>query len=111
MTTQERRQAHMQQLVDHWFATDDQLQAVYHFELPDSTDEVVSILLLQVTEATPASPGQVITYGFAPSGDFAFPLTLAQVTPGEWEDIKAGRLPLPEGWDLNCAREVKREAA
>jgi len=110
MSILERRQARIRQLVDHWFFTDDQLQVVYHFEIPDSTDAHVTVLLLQVTEATPTSPDQVITYGFAPSRDFEFPLALAQVTPGEWEEIKAGRLPLPEGWRLDQAHEVKRAA-
>lgn len=110
MTLSERRQARIQEMVEHWFSTDEQLQAVYHFEIPDSTDANVTVLLLQVTEATPTSPEQVISYGFAPSRDFEFPLALAQVTPGEWEDIKAGKLPLPQGWRLDQAYEVRRAA-
>lgn len=110
MTIEERRQAGIQALVDHWFQTDDHLQAVYHFELPDPTDPHVTVLLLQVTEATPTSPDQVVTYGFAPSKDFQFPLALAQVTPAEWEDIKSGKLPLPEGWRMDQAHELKRAA-
>lgn len=110
MRIEERRQAGIQALVDHWFQTDDQLQAVYHFEIPDSTDAHVTVLLLQVTEATPTSPDQVVTYGFAPSRDFQFPLALAQVTPAEWDDIKSGKLALPEGWRIDRVQEVKRAA-
>ena len=111
MTTSERRQARIRELVNPWFYTDDQLQAVFHFEIPDPDDDApVTVLLLQVTEATPTSPDHVITYGFAPSEDFEFPLALAQVTPGEWDDIQAGRLPLPQGWILDRAHEVQRAA-
>lgn len=95
------RQVRIQEKVDEWFSTEDQLQVVYHLEGPGNT-----VRLIQVTEATPASPNYVACFGFAPTDDFEFPLALSQVTPGEWEDIKAGKLFLPQGWEVDSAREV-----
>jgi len=106
----DRREQRIKELVDYWFETDDQLDAVYQFEIPDSDDAHATVLLLQVTEATPTSPGEVVAYGFAPSKDFEFPLALAQVTPDEWKAIQHGELPLPHGWSQNKVRKIRPAA-
>lgn len=110
MSRADGRERRIKELVDYWFETDDQLDAVYQFEIPDSDDEHVTVLLLQVTEATPTSPGEVVAYGFAPSKEFEFPLALAQVTPDEWRAINSGELPLPNGWSRDNIREIRRAA-
>lgn len=106
---EKRRTDDIQELVDHWFDVDPGLQRVYHFEI-DSDDAHPTVLLLQVTTTTTPSPDDVLTFGFAPSKDFRFPMSVAQVTPEEWEHIQAGELQLPPGWDLDSCRKVEPSA-
>ena len=110
MSVVDRREQRIKDLVNYWFETDEQLRAVYQFGIPDSEDEHVTVLLLQVTEATPTSPGEVVAYGFAPSKDFEFPLALAQVTPDEWDAINRGDLLLPNGWGRDKVSVIRRAA-
>lgn len=104
--TETVREQHIQSLVEHWVVDSADLEAVYLFDRSGSTDPERDVLLLQITELTPPSPGAVVAYGFYPSRDFPFPLSLAQVTPAEWEAIQQGRLALPRGWATLTQRRL-----
>jgi hypothetical protein len=103
------RNEKIKELVNGWYACDDQLNMVYLFEVPETTDEFPTVLLMQVTSATPQSDGEVVTFGFAPSHNFLYPLTLAQVTPDEWDKISKGILSLPPGWELKRSKKIAKE--
>jgi hypothetical protein len=59
------------------------------------------IRLLEVNRNTPPS-GEVIPLGFGPmpASGIRYPSVIVEVTPQELEDIKANRLPLPNGWSI-----------
>jgi len=88
-----------------------------HFEIEDVIDRVVwfkspngaeEIHLLEVNrEAIPS--GAVMTFYVGKSKKFPLPTLLADVTPAEWRKIRAGKIPLPEGWSLNNTVEFARE--
>jgi hypothetical protein len=56
--------------------------------------------LLEVNPDTP--PFGIVPLGFAPDPPrVPFPFVLIEVTPGEFEEVSAGRLALPHGWRLD----------
>ena len=56
------------------------------------------IILLEVNANTTAAG--IIPVGFGPSDLCPFPSDVIDVTPEEYEKIRRGELPLPEGWRL-----------
>lgn len=83
------------------------LHAIYAF--PDDRagvdDRQRMVRLIDVTEQT-TEADEVMAFGFAPSAMFPYKCGLAQVTPGEWERVLRGDIPLPEGWDLGKRQRV-----
>jgi len=56
--------------------------------------------LLEVNADT--SPSGIVPIGFSPDlPRIPFPFVLVEITPGEFEDVSAGRLALPHGWRLD----------
>lgn len=73
--------------------------------IPDPAQ--AEIRLLEVSASTPWS-GDVIPFPFDARPDLGifFPSVVILLNPREWEDVEAGRLPLPLGWDLNARAEL-----
>jgi hypothetical protein len=63
------------------------------------------VRLLEVTDLTPET-GEVYALQFGRTRDLPYVTVVAQITPAEWERIRAGAISLPEGWDLNRSEEV-----
>jgi hypothetical protein len=63
------------------------------------------IRLLEVTELVPET-GEFYPVAFGPTVEIPYRTVVAQVTPREFDAIRAGTLPLPEGWDLDQAVEL-----
>lgn len=109
-TTQKERplqpiQDIVQRMVRSHFETEDVIDLVVWFKNPNGAEE---IHLLEVNrEAIPS--GAVMTFYVGKSKKFPLPTLLADVTPTEWRKIRAGKIPLPEGWSLNNAVEFARE--
>lgn len=59
-----------------------------------------TIRLLEVNENTIPSGIAPIQFGPAPASGIHFPSVIVEVTPAEFEQIKAKQLSLPEGWEL-----------
>lgn len=79
--------------------------------LADNEDEPGEpIKLLEVNGATVAT-GSVEPFAFAPSKSVPFPITIAEVTPEEFERIARAELPLPRGWSLENAKHFPRPRA
>ncbi len=74
---------------------------IYLFEDPESK----VVRLLEVTDQTPPS-GSVDAYSFRPTANFPFQSQIAQITPEEWREVDAGRIPLPDGWLPNHRRQL-----
>ena len=58
------------------------------------------IKLLEVNTATPASGVMPLYFGPAPACGILYPSVIVEVTPDEFEQIKAHELKLPEGWAI-----------
>jgi hypothetical protein len=66
------------------------------------------ICLLEVTDAVPTT-GEVLPVRFSadPENGVDYPMTVILFSPQEWEEYLANHKPdLPEGWDLNSAKEL-----
>jgi len=110
LTTQKKRPSQqindiVRRMVRSHFETEDVIDRVVWFKSPNGTEE---IHLLEVNrEAIPS--GAVMTFYVGKSKKFPLPTLLADVTPAEWKKIRAGKIPLPEGWSLNNVVEFARE--
>ncbi len=92
-----------------------------HFEAEPTLERVIwlrgeepdgEIHLLHVdSSAIPADATGPAIFRFTPTADVPYALRLAQVTPDEWEAIKAGSLALPNGWTAAERREFDRPEA
>jgi hypothetical protein len=57
------------------------------------------VKLLEVNPQT--SPSGIVPIAFGPDPpQIPFPSVVIEVTEGEFENIRSGKLPLPEGWRL-----------
>lgn len=73
--------------------------AIYHLDAPGDADESPVRLLEVVRGAIPAG---VLPIGFPPVPEAGYPYrrVLVEVTPDEFDRIRAGTLPLPHGWQI-----------
>jgi hypothetical protein len=76
---------------------DPQTAEVYLF--PDA--KLADVRLLEVSGSAPNS-GDVVPYHFTARPDLGihFSSTVILLSPEEWKNVQAGKLPLPAGWDL-----------
>jgi len=74
---------------------------VYSF--PDVPHETVR--LVEVSNEF-AATGAIRPMTFGRSAEMPFRSSTALATPEEWEQVEAGRLSLPPGWDLAARRRV-----
>lgn len=58
-----------------------------------------------ISETTPVEP---VDFGVEIGQSDAHTLYVLDVTPSQWDEIEAGRLPLPEGWSLSGSQELGR---
>ena len=72
-----------------------------------STSQQNEIHLLEVSAAAPTT-GEIMPFRFgenlAHGVDYASVIIL--VSPEEWREVEAGRLPLPADWDLSTAEDL-----
>lgn len=66
------------------------------------------VKLLEVNEATVPLGIRPLGFSAQPEGGIDFPSVIVEVTPDEFQEIRAGRLPLPNGWRLG--EEIPRPA-
>lgn len=86
---------------DH-YAIDSAVTKVYRLvgtqEAESRADEPIKIL--EVNEATVPAGILPLGFGAVPERGWDFPLIVVDVTPEEFEGIRDGRLPLPNGWQI-----------
>jgi hypothetical protein len=78
------------------------------FAFPDPGETVVR--LIEISDEFPRT-GRVVPVSFGRSAEFPFKSSVALVTPDEWQQILAGTLPLPDGWDLRSQQKVWPDGA
>jgi len=74
---------------------------IFHF--PDLAAQ--NVRLLEISDEFLAD-GSVKPFALGRSESFPFRSTVILASPDEWREIEAGRLSLPEGWDLLARQKV-----
>jgi hypothetical protein len=82
------------------------IRAIYLFPDPQKQE----VRFIEVNPVT-APTGEAMVFSFGRAPDFPFRSAVGEVTPQEWEEIRAGRIPLPEGWDAKSAKELRVNGA
>ncbi len=85
-----------------------ELTDIYRFLAPDEDTASEPIKLLEVSPET-WETGSVGPFPFGAAGDIPYPSSIALVSPAEMAQIKAGKIPLPAGWNLDKARHYQPE--
>ena len=88
----------------------------WHIEIEDSIERIVwfkdgeskVIHLLEVNRDT-FPEDKILVFYHRPTSEYPLPVRLADVTPQEWEKVKKGLIPLPEGWKLENTEVFERE--
>ena len=86
-----------------------------NFEVEDGLERIIwlrhgagdTIRLIEVNR-NGFPMGRVEAFTFAPSGDVPFRVYLADITPGEWQQVLNSEIPLPPGWSLEESKEFLR---
>ena len=80
-------------------------ETMFVFLDPDPDEK--EIRLLEVTRSAP-STGHLLTVGFAARPDLGvlFPSAVLLLSPGEWHDVQAGRLELPDDFCKGCLKTL-----
>lgn len=71
----------------------------------DSDDEPIK--LLEVNQNAP-SEAQLEFFNFPPSEHFPYRSLVAEISPAQMERVRDGSILLPDGWDIEKAREFRR---
>lgn len=103
------RDAATHNLIAWHFLVEPELKRVFILRSSDDGSPDAPVRILEVNAATPAT-GSVEPYGFAPTADVPFRTVIAEITPEEYEQLRADPATLkhPPGWDLSSAEEVTR---
>ncbi len=69
--------------------------------------DVSEIRLVEVSTEAPTT-GEILPFAFGaePANGIDFPSIVILLSPEEWREVQAGLLRLPDGWDLNTARDL-----
>ena len=84
------------------YGLDTAINSIYRIltshEVEDQPTEPIK--LLEVNADTIPSGILPIGFGPVPASGITYPSTVVEVTPAEFDQLKAGNLPLPTGWQL-----------
>ena len=89
------------------FRIEPDLSLIYRVRSEREDDPDEPIKLIEVNDYTLAT-GMVDAFRFARTKEFPFPTVIAEITPGEHQQLRAGKLPLPRGWSLDGADVYER---
>jgi len=76
-----------------------------HYLPTDAPAREIRLLEVNRMIAERISP-EPFDFGVCISGPDAHTLNVLDVTPSQWEEIHAGRMPLPAGWNLDNSRRL-----
>ena len=86
-----------------------------HFEIEEGIDRVIwfkdgehEVHLIEVNRNT-IPEGAILTFYLRPTQERPLPVLIGDITPEEWENVKTGLIPLPEGWSLDNIEVLERE--
>jgi hypothetical protein len=79
-----------------------EITQIYRLKAKPEQEQLAAepIKLLQINGATIPSGVMPLRFGALPDRGIPFPSVIVEVTPAEFQKIKASELPLPKGWTL-----------
>ena len=96
-----------EELINWHFRIEPETKVVYRIISPNEESDEELIKLLEVNEATPET-GRVDAFVFGPTADVPCSTMTAAVSGREMKLIEAGKIKLPDGWDLAKSRKHLR---
>lgn len=87
-----------QRLAEAHYRAEPGMSVIHHSTGGDPTGRTIH--LLEVNAETCPSGIILIDFPPDPAGGIPFASLIIEVTPDEFEDIRAGKLPLPDGWAI-----------
>lgn len=65
------------------------------------------VCLLEISSTAPTT-GEIMPFRFGAdvANGVEYPSIVILVSPDEWQDVQAGKLRLPQGWDLSTAQDL-----
>jgi hypothetical protein len=90
------------------FLVEDGLVKIFRILTPDEKANE-TIALLEVNKDTVAAGIMPLKFGAIPSRGIPYSTMIVEVTPEEYKNIKASKLPLPTGWQIG--EEISRDEA
>jgi hypothetical protein len=87
-----------------------------HFEIEEGVERVVwfkngeqnEIHLIEVNRNT-IPEGMILTFYHGPTPEYPLPAIVGDITPEEWNKVKYGLIPLPDGWSLDDIEIFERQ--
>ncbi len=87
-----------------------------HFEIEEDIERIIwfkngkkeEIRLLEVNRNS-IPENLILTVYLKPTREHPLPALIGDITPEEWEKVKRGLIPLPEGWSLDDAEILERD--
>jgi hypothetical protein len=80
--------------------TDPGIKAIYYLPSDAPRREIRFVEINALMASREKDPIEPIDFGVDTGTETAHRLKVVDVTPSQWERIKAGELPLPKGWSL-----------
>lgn len=93
-----------------WYAgrhlkTDSGIQAIYYLPEQATKREIRLIEINGLMASRDQDPLEPIDFGVDTGSEAGHSLFVLDVTPSQWERIRANELPLPAGWTLDGATQ------
>lgn len=82
------------------FRVEGGLVKIFQITTPPAGKDEKSIVLLEVNKNTVPSGIMPLKFAPAPDKGITFSSVIVEVTPDEYQKIKASELALPDGWEL-----------
>lgn len=98
------------ELIEWHFQIEPGLSVIFRVISENENDPKEPIKLIELNEATIATD-QFEAYRFAPTEDVPYPTLIAEVTPQEFDRLKARPGAIPSSWNLVTAERYLRQAA
>ncbi len=99
------------EIADFDYQVDEGTQAIYRILALNEDDPDEPLKLLKVNSDTPAAGIMPLHFPPKLSQGMAFAYELVVITPEEFDDLRAGRLSLFDGWQLGRRIEAPRRLA
>ena len=95
------------ELIARHFRSEPALRRIYWIVTAADVSDEEPIKLLEVNVNAP-NEGQLEFFNFPPSEHFPYRSLVAEISPTQLERLRDGSFLLPDGWEINDAREFRR---